>query len=127
MMSNNCIIKRSVDEIAKFSELLICALTMAIFWFYGKIIAIVFFVDCEIHVSPFLPHRKFKPYSAYGNLVSPCLASQKMETLFHLVLRHRKWKPCFTLFSLTEKWKPCFSLFCLSEKNSQSCFLEGFV
>ncbi len=74
-----------------------------------------------------------------------------MATLFLLVLRHRKWKPCFSLFCATKNGNsvsPCLApqkmetlvlLVCVTEngnpvspciasqKNSLSYFLEGFV
>jgi hypothetical protein len=134
--SSRIIVAKSIDEIAKFSELHICTRTMATFWFpYGKIIAIVFFVDCENHVSPFLPHRKLKPYSAYGN---PCFSLSCLTENGNPVspfLRYKEWKPCFSLFCVTENgnpvspaWlsltengnpvSPCFA----SQKNSKSLF-----
>jgi hypothetical protein len=131
-MTNNCriIIAKSIDEIAKFSDLHICTRAMVIFWFYGKLSqsSFLWIGRSENHVSAFLPHRKLKPCSAYGNLVSPCLASQKMEILFLLVLRtengnpvspcfrSQKWKPCFTLLSITENGNPVSPCFA-SQKN----------
>ncbi len=78
-----------------------------------------------------------------SNLIS------QMETLFLLVLPHRKWKACFSLVCATEngnpvspyfasqkmetlfllvlrhsKWKPCLSLFCATENGNpvSPCF-----
>jgi hypothetical protein len=52
-----------------------------------------------------LPHRKWKPclsllcVTENGNPVPPCFASQKMETLFHRAIAHKKsgnpLSPCF--------------------------------
>jgi hypothetical protein len=150
-MTNKCriITAKSIGEIAKFSELHIYKRTMVIYWFYGKIIAIVFlwtvktmfllfYLTDNINLVPHmdtlfllvLPHRKLKPCFSLvcakenGNPVSSCLAPQKMETLVSPCFASQKMETLFHLAFAHRKWKPRFSLFCLSEKQQISLFLK---
>jgi hypothetical protein len=119
--SSRIIVAKSIDEIAKFYELHICTRTMATFWFPTE----------KLSQSSFLWNVKIMFPLFY--LTENWNLIPHMETLFLLVLSHRKWKPCFSFFLASQKMETLFHLAyhtengnpvspCLSYRKWKPCF-----